>query len=119
MTQGAHIEIEMDRLREVVDGCGWSIAEFVEFYAPRARREVASARGALVAGDRTSLARLAHGAAGSCATVGMASLRTRYRRVLELAADGQADRLAALMDDIDAHLERVLGRLDELARAGR
>lgn len=109
------VDVELDRLREMAAGCGWTLAELAEFYAPRARAEVEAVDAARRAGDAATVARLAHGAKGSSASLGLRSLSLRYRRI-EAHPPGDDEQLGALICDVRAHVERVLAALQRIAR---
>jgi HPt (histidine-containing phosphotransfer) domain-containing protein len=117
------VEIDLDRMSEVASGCGWTFAELVEFYVPRARQEIAAIDEALEAGDRETVARLTHGAAGSNATVGIDCLAARFRAISDYVRQPPPtlpdEQLATMIAKLDGHLALVLARLDELVGADR
>ena len=117
MSDEESVDIDLTRLREVASGCGWSLAELSAFYTPRAQAEVRGVSEALAAGDLATVARLAHGAAGSSATLGMDSLATRFRAISADAPRLSSSQLTERIADVDGHLARVLARLAELVRS--
>ena len=117
MSDEESVEIDLTRLREVASGCGWSFAELTAFYTPRAQAEVRGVSEALDAGDLATVARLAHGAAGSSATLGMDSMATRFRAISMDTTRLPSSQLTELVEDVDRHLTRVLSRLAELVRS--
>ena len=118
MTPDNSPQIDTTALRDVTAGCGWTLDELVRFYEPRARAELAKIRAALTADDAETLARLAHGAAGSSATVGCTSLASLYRALSESAGSAEAADLGAQVDRVQGHLESTLQRLESLAGGG-
>ena len=110
------VEIDLNRMREVASGCGWTFGELAAFYAPRAQAEVDEVRAALATGDVTAVARLTHGAAGSSATIGMDSMAQRFRAISAQAVRVSKPRLEQLVADVDRHLQAVLTLLAALAR---
>jgi HPt (histidine-containing phosphotransfer) domain-containing protein len=118
MTEDAPVRIDLPRLRQTARECGWSLAEFAEFYAPRAREELAHLEHAHAGGDGAAVVRVAHGAAGSSASVGAVSLSEGYRDVERLAGSGETASLGQPLAALGAHLERVLEALEQLTRAG-
>lgn len=110
------VEIDLDRVREVAKGCGWTLAELAAFYQPRAAAEVVDIREALAAGDVAAVARLTHGAAGSSSTLGIESMTARFRQISEDASRLSAARLDEMIEDVERHMEKVLARIAELAR---
>jgi HPt (histidine-containing phosphotransfer) domain-containing protein len=109
-------QIDAGALRDAATGCGWTLDELVRFYEPRARAELDKIREALETGSAATLARLAHGAAGSSATLGCTSLANLYRELSDAASATDTVDLAARTDRLARHLESTLQLLDSLAR---
>jgi len=110
------VRIDLARMREVAEGCGWSLLELTDFYAPRARRELAAIESAHAGNDWEAVAQLAHGAAGSSATIGLPSLSELYRGISRHAPAAPDSPLADMLAEANEHLARALMRLEELAR---
>ncbi len=103
--------IDETTVRSVASGCGWSVPEFAEFYAPRAWEELAEIEDAYARGDAATVLRLAHGAGGSSATAGMTALTAQYRRVEAHARDKPDASLEPLLAATRGLLETVLAAL--------
>ena len=98
-------------VRSVAGGCGWSVPEFADFYAPRAWEELAEIEDAYARGDTATVLRLTHGAGGSSATAGMVALTVQYQRVEAQARDEPDTPLEPLLAETRALLETVLAAL--------
>jgi HPt (histidine-containing phosphotransfer) domain-containing protein len=87
--------LDLDRMRDMAQGCGWTLAQLAEAYMRNTGAELRSLRGAVDAGALRDVERLAHGLAGAAATVGIAGMVHFFERIEREAASGDADALVA------------------------
>lgn len=119
MSADSAVRIDVVRVREMAAGCGFSLAELLDFYAPRARREIDELTAAVCGGERAGAARVAHGAAGSSASVGMASLSALYRALDAALRDAATGDVRADVEAVARHLEHSLEELARMAEQER
>ena len=119
MNPAVPLHIDLVRVRDMAAGCGFSLAELHAFYAPRARQEIEELTAAVDGGDRAGAARVAHGAAGSSASVGMASLSALYRALDTVLRDPTSGEVRSEVEAVGRHLGRCLEELARLAAQER
>jgi len=104
--------LDPEVVRDVCNGCGWSAAEFRDFYLSGAAKALDELERAVKASDPKEVCRVAHGWAGSTASAGVVGLVAVLRRIEAEAADGRIDeealgRIPALLDRVRADLDRL------------
>jgi len=107
--------IDAAAFRAMAADCGWSVAEFADFYAAGAHRELAAIAAAAARDDLPELARLAHGARGSSATACVPGMAAVFHGLEVAARGGDRVQAARLLERAAASLEQVLTEIAALA----
>jgi CheY-like chemotaxis protein len=104
--------LDLATMREMAEGCGWTLARLGESYMRTSRKEMESLKAALGDGDDETAARVAHGWAGSTSTAGVTGMVEILRQIEEAARRGKLPEAASQL----VAAEMLLGRVEEALR---
>jgi len=105
---------DLATVREMADGCGWSLAEFVDLYLRNTHQEMDRLRTAVQDGRGAERRRLAHGLAGSSATAGVVGMTPVLRTIEQ--SDEDAD-FPVLLRAVEERFEAVEAALRSVSGA--
>jgi len=90
---------DLSAMQEMADGCGWSLAEFVNLYLTNTHKEMARLSEAVRDGNGVERKRLAHGIAGSSATAGVIGMVPILRTIEHAEEDADVPALMQAAGD--------------------
>ncbi|MSR81880.1 MAG: response regulator [Candidatus Latescibacteria bacterium] len=93
-----------------------SLAEFVQVFAEDGGRRLRALRQAAAAGEAERVKREAHALKGASRELGAGRLAGLCQQVEELGIAGVMEEIGALLDEVEAEMERVKEVLDQLER---